>query len=554
MRWLKSIKGKGIRAVAILVVASLLASCASQTQDFSKEPAEANIHPDERDHQQVMMTTGVGIGDVMTDFTEEKWENSVWIQAYRDELGIDVKPVWYVKGKEASIQKVSVAIASGKTPDLLAVNNEQLSIISKTNLYTDLTDIYEEYASELTKSIFSADDKRSLASATFDGKLIAIPGLNSAIDGASFMWIRQDWLDKLELKVPTTTDELQKVMRAFEEQDPDGNGKSDTMGLVLGKDFLTPGLAEAIGLFNAFGAYPKIWLKDNDGKLVYGSVQPEVKEALAYLSVLYKEGFIEPDFAAMDISAAAELAAEGRAGIVFGAMWNGMYPLQETKDRFKDSDWRAYPIVSKDEHPAYPQIKLNVDQYYVVRNGYEHPEALLQLINFWSDLNEGNASQEKYDHFLGDPPAPGHHYAVAKVWKSNKNLQAYLNIKDAFEMGDASNLNAEEKGYYNNIMNYHEGDDAFAQYEKVFGKTGSFAVMNDYMEHDLFKMDGFYGASTNAMSSRLLTVDQMISQYYTKVIMGLESLEYFDSFVASLGQIGLDNITKEVNEWMLQLQ
>jgi putative aldouronate transport system substrate-binding protein len=538
---------RSMKAASILLATCIMASCAGQTGDSGVAGDQASVPPDDRGS--VVMTTGVGIGDVMSDFTEEKWEDSVWLRAYRDELGIDMKAAWYAKGKEAITQKVSVAIASGKIPDLLAVNSEQLSAISRTNLYTDLTSVYETYATPLTKSILNEDDKRSLASATFDGKLIAIPGLNSAIDGASFMWIRQDWLDKLGLKVPETASELEEVMRAFEDRDPDGNGKADTTGLVLSKDFLNQGLAEAIGLFNAFDAYPKIWVKDKGGNLAYGSVQPEVKDALAFLSRLYKEGIIETDFAAMDTPAAAELAANGRGGVVFGAMWNGMYPLQGTKDRFKDSDWRAYPIVSKDEQPAHPQIKLNVEQYFVVRSGYEHPEALIKLINFWTELNYGDAGKDRYDRFLGLPPAPGHHYAVAKVWKSNKNLQAYLDIKDALETGVLSKLNAEEKGYYDNILKYSAGDDSFAQYEKVFGRTGSYAVMNDYVQRDLFKMDEFYGASTEAMRSRLLTIDQMISEYYTKVIMGTESLDQFDAFVANLGQIGLDEITKEVNEW-----
>ena len=42
------------------------------------------------------------------------------------------------------------------------------------------------------------------------------------------MIIRQDWLDKLGLKAPTTIDEFEEVIRAFTEDDPDGNGQKDT--------------------------------------------------------------------------------------------------------------------------------------------------------------------------------------------------------------------------------------------------------------------------------------------------------------------------------------
>lgn len=36
--------------------------------------------------------------------------------------------------------------------------------------------------------------------------------------------IRKDWLDKLNLEIPETIDDWYTVMKAFKEQDPNGNG------------------------------------------------------------------------------------------------------------------------------------------------------------------------------------------------------------------------------------------------------------------------------------------------------------------------------------------
>lgn len=548
------------KALTVLLGVSLLAGCSTnggnntansqQPSNGTNTVTEAPIDPMAKFDPPVELTVGVGIGDAIADgFTEENWENSEWIKAYRDELGIIIKPLWYTKGADAGKQKMSVAIASGEIPDLIGVSQEQLATISKTNLYTDLTDIYDKYSTTLTKEIITEEGNIALESATFGGKLIAIPGTNSAIDGASFLWARQDWLEKVGLPMPRTTDELYTAIKAFVEQDPDGNGKKDTAGLMLNKDFLTPGVAESLGVFNAFDAYPKSWVRGADGKLVYGSAQPEVKDALTYLNKLYKEGLIEKDFGAKDSGKVAELAAAGRAGFNFGAMWNGMYPLQQTKDNFPDSNWLASAIVSEDDKPANPQIKLNVENYFVVRKDYEHPEALMKLINFWTELNYGDTTQERFDKFLGPAPAPGHHYAVVKAWKSQKNLQAHLKLVEAFKSGDASKLNAEEKGYYDNIQKFKAGDNANAQFEKVFGETGSFKTMNEYVENNLFKMDEFYGASTDAMKNRLKTIEQSVIEYYTKVIMGSDSVDNFDKFVSQLNKLGLEDVAKEVNNW-----
>ncbi|MDR6724497.1 putative aldouronate transport system substrate-binding protein [Paenibacillus amylolyticus] len=543
-------------AVVMMLSVSLLAGCSSNNANkvSNNEGVSTATNPPSdpmaKYDPPIELTVAISIADAIADgFSEEKWENSEWIKAYRDELGIIVKPLWYTKGADAGKQKMSVAIASGDIPDLVGASLENLATLSKTNLYTDLTDVYKNYGTPLTKEIITEEGNTALESATFGGKLIAIPSTSSSIDSASFLWGRQDWLEKLGLPNPKTTDELYSALKAVVEQDPDGNGKKDTVGLMLSKDFLTPGLAEAIGLFNAFDAYPKTWVRGTDGKLVYGSAQPEVKDALAYLNKLYSEGLIEKDFGAKDSGKAAELAAAGRVGFNFGQMWNGMYPLQQTKDNFPDSNWMAYPIVSKDAQPANPQIQLNVENYYVMRSGYEHPEAIMKLINFWTELNYGDTSSEEYNRFLGPEPAPGHHYAVAKAWKAKKNLQGHLNITEAFKTGDASNLNAEEKGYYDNIQKYKDGDNANAQYEKVFGETGSFKYMNEYVNQDLFKMNEFYGAPTAAMKNRLKTIEQAVIEYYTKVIMGSDSLDNFDKFVDQLNKLGLEEVTKEVNDW-----
>ena len=553
-------KSVALAATATLM-ASLLSACSGNNVNQptngveptpSTPPAATNepVDPDAKFDPPVEATFGVTVSDAVDNFTEDTWNTSVWIKEYNDKYGIDIKAKWFVKGADASNQKASVAIASGDIPDIMAVNKAQLAALSRTNLIrTDLAEVYEQYASELTKSIITEEGSAALDSATFDGKLLAIPGTNSAIDGSPFTWVRQDWLDQLGLSVPKTTEELYEVMKAFVEQDPDGNGKPDTVGLMLSKEFLSPGLADAIGIFNAFDAYPNAWVRDSEGKLVFGNVQPEVKDALDYLARLYQEGLIEQDFAAKDSAKASELAAAGQVGLNMGAMWNGMYPLQQTKDNFPDSDWRAYGIVSKDDQPANPQIKLNVENYYVVRADYEHPEVLLKLLNFWTDLNYGDATQEEYDRFLGGAPAPGHHYTVAKAWKPMKNLDAHLKVTAALESGDTSELNAEEMGYYNGIRSYEEGDNSQAQLEKVFGATGSFVAMNEYVEGDLFMMDEFYGAYTDAMKTRMNTIEQATIEYYTKVIMGNDSTANFDKFVTQLDNLGLKEVTAEVNEW-----
>src|SRR5699024_5454331 len=115
---------------------------------------------------------------------------------------------------------------------------------------------------------------------------------------------RQDWLDNLGLEPPQTIEDFKEIAKAFVEEDPDGNGEDDTIGLAgpdtsnkLYANFLesTNNLYGFDGVFSALHAYPGYWLEDDDGQPVYGSTLPETKEALSVLRDMYSEGSIDPE-------------------------------------------------------------------------------------------------------------------------------------------------------------------------------------------------------------------------------------------------------------------
>lgn len=48
-------------------------------------------------------------------------------------------------------------------------------------------------------------------------------------------------------------------------------------------------------IFDSFGACPQKWV-EQDGKVVYGSLTEETRQALNYLHELYEEGILDSDF------------------------------------------------------------------------------------------------------------------------------------------------------------------------------------------------------------------------------------------------------------------
>src|SRR5690606_13948861 len=127
------------------------------------------------------------------------------------------------------------------------------------------------------------------------GNLMAIPVTGSSIEEATYIWIRTDWLDNLGLEAPRTIDDLLKISKASTTKDPDQNGEDDTYGLML-SNYLWDPIADMEGFMAGFDAFPRLWVEDESGKLVFGGIQPEVKAALQELQKMYKNGEIENEF------------------------------------------------------------------------------------------------------------------------------------------------------------------------------------------------------------------------------------------------------------------
>ena len=106
-------------------------------------------------------------------------------------------------------------------------------------------------------------------------------------------WINQAWLDKLNLEMPTTPEELYYVLKAFKEQDPNGNGVADEIPML--------------GCVKWWSANPLYYLITpfvqwhdvggnllvNDGKVYAAYATDEYRDAMKFVNRLVKEGLLD---------------------------------------------------------------------------------------------------------------------------------------------------------------------------------------------------------------------------------------------------------------------
>ena len=143
-----------------------------------------------------------------------------------------------------------------------------------------------------------------------DGKLYTLPTSRPGDAHRNVLGIRQDWLDNLNLDPPTTIEEFEAVLKAFTQDDPDGNGVDDTYG-ITGVNWRSYTMAPYM---QAFGTNIDLWY-ENDGVVKYGTVQPETKEALALMNRWYMAGYIAPNTFEQDWEAFRSDLYNSRAGM-----------------------------------------------------------------------------------------------------------------------------------------------------------------------------------------------------------------------------------------------
>lgn len=215
---------------------------------------------------------------------------------YEEKTNIHIE--WDVVPVDALKEKVNLILASGDYPDVffgtdISTGLEELYGVEQ-QLLLPLDNLIDKYGVEL-KNIFESNPTLKGTITATDGKVYGLPAWNDCYHCtfAQKMWIHKGWLENLNLKMPETTEEFYNMLKAFKENDPNGNNKADEIPLAGAVDGWMGGVNDFI--LNAFtysNGYDALKLILKDGKISTILNTPEYREGLRYLNKLYEEGLI----------------------------------------------------------------------------------------------------------------------------------------------------------------------------------------------------------------------------------------------------------------------
>ena len=480
----------------------------------------------------------------------ETYENNAYTRLLKERLNVQNQDVFEAMDEQKT-DSVTMVIAQNDLPDVMIVEDlDDLQYLVDNDMIADLTDSYNNCMSDTIKNIYGSYGRDILDVVTFGGKIMAIPETNIS-DGPNLIWLRKDWMDALGLSAPRTLSDVEEIIRQFKEKDPGHNGAGNTVGLVCdtslcgGCGYSSEYTLDII--FAAYGAFPKQWIYDEDGNVVYGSVQPEAKEALAHIHELYKEGILDQDFLMRTSSNLIELIVDGQCGSFFGPWWAPNNPLMQAVEQNKDAEWQPYLIATEKSGLTSYHTQNPSGKYIVVRKGYEYPEIACKIVSVLFDYLRYNDrdNQEIVDYYKENVDPTARPFAI-NVDYNNALQICYGELNHVFA-GDksADDLNVLEYSYYEACESYlKDAENASAEdWAAYTSRITACKILNDGRTN---KVESLYFGETETMVTDWWSLENLESDTYLKIVTGESSLDEFDRFVENWYQNGGETITKEV--------
>ena len=316
--------------------------------------------------------------------TTKSYNEKASFKNITEETGLTLEFVELAAGTAA--EKVPLMLAGGDMPDVFWALLSDAQILQNETQLVPLEDMLETFAPNSMKTYSElGTDWRTIAT-TPSGHIYGMLSRYESLyenTGDGIQIINKKWLEAVNKEVPNTLDEYYEVLKAFKEQDPNGNGQADEIPYCFAEDMWCASITNDIGMWGIGNGYgdTNSNFHIRDGK-VSGTVNtPEYREYLEFFHKLYAEGLIDAEGFSQNTEVFSNKIKNNQVGTYYS--WTALEYLSSEQEK----DWVVLPTIAAKEG-VQPVANGEIDRSTINKNGWvittqcDHPEAALRLWDY----------------------------------------------------------------------------------------------------------------------------------------------------------------------------
>jgi putative aldouronate transport system substrate-binding protein len=456
---------------------------------------------------------------------------------YKEKTGVGIiQPYVEWNGGTTYQQQLNLRIASGDAPDLYMPMNGMENDLAKNGSILEISKLLKDKAPNLWNLI---PESTWEVQKTFDpngkGGIYSVPNIIGY--GRNGAMIRKDWLDKLGLSMPTTQDEFVKVLQAFRDKDPNGNGQKDEIPMT--------GRQEGTWMDTIFAMYGIAMFEGKpdwdiyDGQLTYSAVTKNMRDALEFAHKLYADGLLDKETFLNDRTKWVGKIDSDKVGVYFHLNEQGNERLNNINKAFNiKPDYSVLPAISAPGYQGFYTMKKMVGPQWVIKDQKDQKkvDAALKVLNAFGDQSKWT------DFYYG---VEGMHYKLEdgkkvkladdKTKQQNLLLTPYGNIaslqfnQQLFK--DTAAISPDQKWLLDEVVRNMSDNQKYVK--QISGDGMPASVYEGYPD----------------ILNRTLYV-----QYMTKIIIGDYPISKFDEFVDKWNKSGGEAVTKAARDWYAKMK
>lgn len=427
---------------------------------------------------------------------------------------------------------IKMMMSAGDYPDIIArfeFQNTDVVKYGSQGVFIPMDKyISEENTPNIWKMFQEHPEARGAATAP-DGHIYGLPAF--ANDPANyietFFFINKVWLDKLNLEVPTTLDELYDVLMAFKTGDPNGNGKADEIPLCYKNDHYasyTEALLSSWGVATKHGMFDA-YLTVIDGEVKFAPTMDEYKEMIKYYAKLNDAGLLDVEgFTYETAQFNSRMVSETP---VVGCLWATDNPFGPNADDYIIIPWIAADENTKPLIHVHPGIVGSKNNAHVTA-ACEDPAAALRWLDSFFDEENTILNKYGYDSFTKE----GDMYK----WKTPENGMTLNEM-----IFDNTVNNGGIMGYFpvENIGTLVEDCELFS------AKRDNYEMYKDYLDTETWPRPYFTAEDAERLSVIQTDLFSHLEKKKADWMTGKADVEAeWDAYLAELKKLNVDEFIK----------